>query len=44
MPAIRAINLILELTLTLFVLLIRADHPHHAAAADDLALVANPFD
>jgi len=24
--------------------LIRADHPHHAAAADDLALVANPFD
>src|SRR5437016_869456 len=25
-------------------LLIRADHPHHAAAADDLALVTNPFD
>jgi hypothetical protein len=24
--------------------LIRADHPHHAAAADDLALVTNPFD
>jgi len=30
--------------LPLFVLLIRADHPHHAAAPDDLALVANPLD
>ena len=29
------------LSLTLFVLLIRADHPHHAAAADDLALVTD---
>ena len=25
-------------------LLVRADHAHHAAAADDLALVANPLD
>jgi hypothetical protein len=24
--------------------LIRADHAHHTAASDDLALVANPFD
>jgi hypothetical protein len=24
--------------------LIRTDHPHDSAAADDLALVANPFD
>jgi hypothetical protein len=31
-----------DLTLSLLVLLIRADHPHHAAAPDDLALVANP--
>jgi len=29
--------------LSLLVFLIRADHPHHAAAPDDLALVANPF-
>src|SRR2546426_5835627 len=32
------------LSLPLFMFRIRADHPHHAAAADDLALVANPFD
>src|ERR1700741_4330141 len=32
------------LSLPLLVLLIRADHPHHAAAADDLALVTHPFD
>jgi hypothetical protein len=32
------------LALTLLVLLIGTDHPHHAAAANDLALVANPFD
>ena len=30
-------------SLPLFVLLIRADHPHHPAAADDLALVTNPL-
>jgi hypothetical protein len=34
----------LELSLTLLVFLIRADHPHHPAAADDLALVANSLD
>src|SRR4051812_19821004 len=34
-------NLSLTLSLSLLVLLIRTDHPHHAAAADDLALVAN---
>ena len=32
-----------SLSLPLLVLLVRADHPHHAAAADDLALVANPL-
>src|SRR5689334_6514054 len=31
------------LSLPLLVLGVRADHPHHPAAADDLALVANPF-
>src|SRR3954470_22704033 len=30
--------------LPLLVLLVRADHAHHAAAADHLALVTNPFD
>src|SRR5437660_12607697 len=50
-PAIRAIHLnlssqlsVLSLqpsSLSLFVLLIRTDDPHHAAAADDLALVAD---
>ena len=35
---------ILKLPLPLFVLLIRTDHPHDAAAPDDLALVTNPFD
>src|SRR5579862_6921285 len=39
-PAIRAI----ALSLPLLVLLIGTDHPHHAVAADDLALVTNPFD
>ena len=29
--------------LTLFMLLILTDHPHHAAAMDDLALVTNLF-
>ena len=38
--AIRAMTL----PLPLLVLLVRADHPHHAAATDDLALVANPLD
>src|SRR5215831_20861842 len=32
------------LALSLFVLLVRADHPHDTLAADDLALVANPSD
>jgi hypothetical protein len=32
------------LSLPLLVLLIRADHPHHAAAADDLAFVTNTLD
>src|SRR5438552_12001839 len=31
------------LSLPLFVLLIRTDHPYDALAAHDLALVANPF-
>jgi hypothetical protein len=31
-------------TLALFVFRVFADHPHHALAADDLALVANLFD
>jgi hypothetical protein len=35
---------ILKSPLPLFVLLIRTDHPHHAAAADDLAFVTNPSD
>src|SRR6478735_1942120 len=30
--------------LPLLVLLVRADHAHHTAAADHLALVTNPFD
>jgi hypothetical protein len=33
-----------SLSLPLLVLLIRADHADHAAAADDLALVANTLD
>src|SRR5690349_9250524 len=33
-----------SLSLTLLVLGILADHPHHALAANDLALVANLFD
>jgi hypothetical protein len=32
------------LSLTLFVLLVGADHPDHAGAADNLALVANFLD
>src|SRR5580765_8514356 len=36
-PAIRAI----VLSLPLLVFLVRANHPHHAAAPDDLALVAD---
>jgi hypothetical protein len=39
----RAISL-LPLTLSLFVFLILADHPHDTGALDDLALVTNPFD
>ena len=31
-------------SLPLLVFLVRADHPHHAAAADDLALIANALD
>jgi hypothetical protein len=30
--------------LSLFVLLVRADHPHHAGAAHDLALVTDALD
>src|SRR5277367_3581008 len=41
-PAIRAIKS--PLPLPLLVLLIRTDHPHDAAAADDLAFVANLLD
>src|SRR5215831_7644454 len=40
-PAIRAMFSASQLTLTLLVLLIRANHAHHAAAAHDLALVTN---
>jgi hypothetical protein len=32
------------LSLSLLMFLVRADHPDHAAPADDLALVANAFD
>ena len=39
-PEIRAI----VLSLPLLVLLVRADHPDHPTAADDLALVADLFD
>jgi hypothetical protein len=39
-----AISHVQRLPLPLLVFLVRADHPHHATAADDLALVANPFD
>jgi hypothetical protein len=31
-------------SLALLVFLIRADHPNHAAPADDLALIANALD
>jgi hypothetical protein len=33
-----------DLSLPLFMLLIRADHADHTAAADDLALIANALD
>jgi hypothetical protein len=33
-----------RLSLALFMFRVFADHPHHALAADDLALVANLFD
>src|SRR5215813_2174690 len=42
-PAIRAMCFS-SLSLTLLVLLVRADHAHHAAAADDLALVTDSLD
>src|SRR3954471_1998561 len=34
----------MNLSLPLLVFLVAADHPHHTAAPDDLALVANPLD
>src|SRR5712692_5194025 len=41
-PAIRAIVLLLSLSLLVFRIL--ADHPHHTLAVDDLALIANFLD
>src|SRR5450631_1369681 len=40
-PAMRAIELLESLTLTLLVFGDYADHPHHTLAVDDLALVTN---
>src|SRR6476646_4849239 len=40
-PAMRAIELLESLTLTLLVLGDYANHPHHTLAVDDLALITN---